>query len=51
MSALATILILVGVVLLVCAAFVVPARVQLGWLGLALLALAVWLIPALNAAL
>lgn len=37
---LATLLVIVAVVLFVCAAFGVPSRVGLGWMGLAVWALA-----------
>lgn len=41
-------LVLIGTVLLFLAGFgVASARVALGWLGLALIATAVWLLPAL----
>jgi hypothetical protein len=50
MNILIFLLILIGTILLFLAAFAIGyRRVHLGWLGLALIAVAVWVIPAISA--
>lgn len=47
---LTTILLIAGLILILLAAFNIAARrVSFGWLGLALIVLAVWVLPAVGA--